>query len=240
MILGLIMGLMAENINDIWDWIIMGLTAGLLAPGLLRLYWWRFNGWGVAGGLVLGGAGALFQRAVSQFFPADQVATVLEAGDPVSWLNHTLYFVATMGPIRKFVMMLTLSFLGAVPVALLTKPTADKILVNFYRRTRCFGLWSQPRKFLDDDFLAYVDRENRNDLIAIPVVLVWQILLFLIPMQIIIHSWSALAVTLPIWLASCVGVYYLWYRKLPEDVLEPEDVPVQDGLAEDTAAPPQS
>ena len=48
------MGISAKNINSLWGWIIMSLTAGGLAPYVLRLYWWRCNAWGQIGGTVLG------------------------------------------------------------------------------------------------------------------------------------------------------------------------------------------
>ena len=46
-----LMGVGANSINDIWAWFIMSLTAGALGPGLLRLYWWRTNAWGMVAGL---------------------------------------------------------------------------------------------------------------------------------------------------------------------------------------------
>src|ERR1700677_2406 len=51
-----LMALAASSINDIWSWFIMSLTAGALGPGLLRLYWWRTNAWGMVSGLLAGGA----------------------------------------------------------------------------------------------------------------------------------------------------------------------------------------
>ena len=56
------MGISAKSINSLWGWIIMSLTAGGLAPYVLRLYWWRCNAWGQIGGTVLGGIGAVSQR----------------------------------------------------------------------------------------------------------------------------------------------------------------------------------
>ena len=45
---------LATSINDIWGWIIMSLTAGMAVPGILRLYWWRFNSGGVVASSVTG------------------------------------------------------------------------------------------------------------------------------------------------------------------------------------------
>jgi hypothetical protein len=34
-------------------------------------------------------------------------------------------------------------------------------------------------------------------------------------MQVVIHTWNAFAVTLVIFLISCVGMYIFWWRNLP-------------------------
>jgi len=51
-----------RSINDIWDWIIMGLGGGMMVPLILRMYWWRFNGGGFATGMLFGTVAAIAQR----------------------------------------------------------------------------------------------------------------------------------------------------------------------------------
>jgi Na+/proline symporter len=181
---GFIMGLNATNINDLWSWIIMSLGAGGLAPGLLRLYWWRCNAWGMIGGLALGAIGAVWQRI---FF------------------HHMLEW-------QQFLLMTFLSFLGTIVGSLITAPTSTAVLRNFYRTTRPFGVWGPLRKELPDEERRKNYREHRNDILAVPFALMWQVTLFLIPMQLVIRSYQDALYTLPVLAVGCAGMYCFWWR----------------------------
>ncbi|MCC6144576.1 MAG: sodium:solute symporter [Candidatus Hydrogenedentes bacterium] len=188
--MGFYMGVAAENINDIWGWIIMGLGTGMMVPNFLRLYWWRMNGWGVAIGLFVGGAGAIYQR---------------------------LYF-PDMDERLQFLWMASVPLAATILGCLLTRPTPHQVLEYFYRKTRPFGVWGPMRASLNQEERAYIDRENRYDIISLPFIFVYQVTLFLLPMQIIIHAWSAVLMTLPVFLGSLAGIYWFWYRHLPDDI----------------------
>lgn len=185
-ILGFAMGVTAPNINNLWGWIIMSLGAGGLAPGMLRLYWWRCNAWGMAGGIVLGAIGSVVQRIMAP----------------------------QMIELHQFIIMTALSFIGTVGLSLLTKPTPMDKLTHFYKTTRPFGAWRPVRAQFPEEMKTAIDKENRNDIISVPFALVWQITLFLLPMQLVIKSYSSFWMTLPIFLVSCAGMYWFWWRNL--------------------------
>jgi len=176
----------AKSINDIWGWLIMGLGAGGLA-GLLRFYWWRCNAWGMVGGLALGGIGAVLQRL---YYP-----------DMVEW--------------QQFLLMGGLSFLGTIGGSLLTPPTDMQRLAHFYRTTRPFGWWGPVRATFAPEQQRELAREHRNDIIAVPFALLWQITLFILPMQLVIRAYDSFWRTLPLFLVAVAGLYYFWYRNLP-------------------------
>ena len=50
------LGIFAEDVNSLLQWIVSGLYGGYVASNLLKWYWWRFNGhgyfWGMLAGLV--------------------------------------------------------------------------------------------------------------------------------------------------------------------------------------------
>ncbi len=185
--LSLWMGYAAQSINDIWGWIIMGLGAGGLAPGLLRLYWWRCNAWGVVGGTVLGGVGAALQRI----------------------------YAPEMPEIHQFILMTMLSFVGTIGGSLLTAPTPMPRLRHFYETTRPFGLWGPVKATFAAPRQGELTREHTNDVLAIPFVLLWQVTLFLLPMQFVIKAYDSFWRTLPLFLLGCAGLYWFWYRVLP-------------------------
>ena len=53
-VVGTLIGLQAESIREVWDWIMMALGGAFIVPNVLRWYWWRVNGWGYAAGIIGG------------------------------------------------------------------------------------------------------------------------------------------------------------------------------------------
>jgi Na+/proline symporter len=189
---GFWMGVMAESINSLWSWIVMSLTAGGLAPGLLRLYWWRCNAWGMFGGTLLGGIGAVVQRVA--------------APEMAEW--------------QQFLLMTGLSFAGTIAFSLLTPATPMHRLVHFYRTTRPFGWWGPVRRAVAGDFTPEqwrtIRTEHRNDLLTVPFTLLAQVTLFLMPMQLVIQAYTSFALTLPLFLVGLAGMYVFWWKRLDD------------------------
>jgi Na+/proline symporter len=186
-IIGFIFGYTIRSINDIWGWIIMGLGGGLLVPLILRLYWWRFNGGGFAIGTTVGLCGAVIQRIL---FP-------------------------DMDERLQFTTMVIIGFIAAMVGTYLTRPTDPKTLEHFYKTTRPFGFWGHLKRTMPANVRASMTREHRNDLLALPFALGWQITLFLLPMQLMVRNWQAFWITLAIFAVSLIGLYIFWYRNLP-------------------------
>lgn len=189
-ILGVLIGAFAKNINEIWAWIVMSLTAGAIGPAVLRLYWWRMNGWGVAGGLAAGTLGSIIQRALAP----------------------------GMDEWAQFALMTSVSFAGSIALSLLTTPTPHGVLETFYRRTRPFGFWKPVQGALQPAELSAARKENLWDIISVPLALVAQVSLFLLPMQLLVKNFTSFAITLPIFLLCAVSLYFTWFRRLPRVV----------------------
>lgn len=176
-----------KSINDIWGWIIMGLGGGLMIPGVLRLYWWRFNGGGFAIGTGVGLTAAVLQKF---YYPG---------------LDERLQFLF-LGCIG-----LTATVIGTF----ITKPTDRAVLEHFYRTTRPFGFWGPLKSILPADVRLRMEDEHRRDLMALPFALVCQVCLFLMPMTLIIRNFTAFGVTAAIFLACGLVLYLVWFRHLP-------------------------
>jgi Na+/proline symporter len=183
---GFLMAYTIRSINDIWAWLIMGLGSGLSTALMLKFYWWRFNGEGFAIGTFVGMIIAILQRML---FP-----------DVVEWVQ----FLVVSG-ITLFAIILT---------TYLTKPTDEKVLEHFYLTTRPFGFWKPYKKLLNDRSRIKMEKEHLNDLISLPFILVAQITLFLLPMQLIIHTYQTFWITFTFFIISLVGIYWFWYRNL--------------------------
>ena len=193
-------GVAATNINSLFGWLIMGLISGQLAPQVLRFYWWRCNAWGMITGSAIGNVGAIVQRLLNPELPE----------------------------VSQFLLMTALSFAGTIVGSLLTAPTPRPVLENFYRTTRPFGLWGPFRSLFHGADRRAMERENRNDLLTVPFALLWQVTLFLLPMQLVIKSYDSFLGTLPLFLLGCAGMYVFWWRPLNAT---PHPFPVQGAAA---------
>jgi Na+/proline symporter len=184
---GFLLAYQIHSINQIWGWIIMGLGGGLAVPSLLKFYWWRYNGGGFAVGTATGIVAAVF---INSIWP-----------ELVEW--------------QQFVLISMVSFAAAIIGTILTKPTDDAVLKHFYQTTRPFGLWRPYKQYLSPSARTQMEQEHRNDLLALPCALLWQVTLFLLPMQLMIHAYDDAVYTGVIFTASLLGMYWFWYRHLP-------------------------
>ncbi|MCX5632962.1 MAG: hypothetical protein NTW93_04735, partial [Phycisphaerae bacterium] len=50
-----------------------------------------------------------------------------------------------------------------------------------------------------------------------PFVFLWEVTMFLLPMQLIIRSYQAFVVTLILFLIGLAGTYKFWYKNLPPE-----------------------
>jgi SSS family solute:Na+ symporter len=184
---GFVLAYNIHSINQIWGWIMMGLGGGLAVPSLLKFYWWRYNGGGFAVGTTAGILGAI---SINFILP-----------ELVEW--------------QQFIGISILSLIAAIIGTVLTKPTEDVVLKHFYQTTRPFGLWKPFKRSLDQSARTQMEHEHRNDLFALPFTLLWQVTLFLLPMQLMIHAYSDSVYASLIFMVSLLGMYWFWYRRLP-------------------------
>jgi Na+/proline symporter len=197
-LIGFIFAYTLKSINDVWGWIIMGLGAGALVPGFLRLYWWRFNGGGFAIGTIVGLLAAVLQRIVTPYLVAHYPR--LDVLYDERWL---------------FCIILAIGFAATVAGTYLTRPTDPVVLERFYTTTKPFGLWGPLKKKLPVDVQIKMEKEHFFDIVSLPFAITWQVSLFLLPMQLIVRNFEAFGVTLAIFVVSLGGLYLFWYRKLP-------------------------
>jgi len=185
--LSVLFALTIESINDIWSWMIMGLTAGFLAPFVLRFYWWRFTGTGFAAGTLFGMLAAVVQRL----------------------------YAPAMHEFLVFVIVMIAGTVGSILGSLLSKPVDDRVLWQFYNRTRPFGLWKPLRDRLSESEQRKVGWEHRCDLLALPFAILWQVSMFMVSMLVLVHNWSESAIWGGMFLIGLGGLYVFWYRNLP-------------------------
>ena len=197
-IVSFLFGVSARSINDIWDWFIMALGGGLVVPSILRFYWWRFNGGGFAIGTIVGLVGAILMR-LGQIHCSD---------------INSFFFTWFNNPASQFFTTVFIGLTGSIVGTYLTRPTDKNVLEHFYRTTRPFGLWAPLARTLTPQVKKTMRNEHKRDILALPFALMWQITLFLLPMQLMIKSYRSFTYTLVIFLISLLGLYFIWLKHL--------------------------
>lgn len=185
-ILGLATTYLFTSLNDVWDWLLMGFGVGMIIPGVFRWYWWRFNGYGYAAGVV---TGLLFSTGQRLFeFQLDAFTT--------------------------FFLTASITTIACILATLLTPPTEMDTLVNFYRKTRPFGFWKPVKAIVAPEEVASIRTENRKDLIAPPFAMGWQMSLFIMMMVLPTKQWTQFGVAFLVFVFFSAGLYLTWFRNL--------------------------
>jgi SSS family solute:Na+ symporter len=198
--LAFLLSYQAQTINHIWGWLTMGLWAGMLAPGVLKFYWGRFN----AGGVV---TGTLFGMAAAVYELSDSSLNI--------WLQENVFPEAMNGELVGFVWIGLVGLIGAIIGTYVSPPNNPETLRHFYLTTRPFGLWGEQKRQLRPEVRRQITREHTYDLISLPFAVGWQVSLFLLPMLALIGNWAAFWWSLAIFVISLLGLYIFWYRNLP-------------------------
>lgn len=189
-VVGVLLTKQFENINDIWGWLTMGLGSGLIVPQVIRWYWWRFNGYGFATGVVFGMAAAFGK----------------------------LIFLPDLNEYEMFIFVALTSLAGCL-IGTYTTPKVDIIILkNFYRVTRPFGFWGEIKQSLRQENIKQVEQENKRDILSTFFAVPWMLLMCITPMLFMVRLWSGFFIALTLLLLLSVTLYFSWFRHLSTEV----------------------
>ncbi|MCD8179605.1 MAG: Na+:solute symporter [Tannerellaceae bacterium] len=188
-----IIGFFVKDINSVLQWIVSALYGGYIAANVLKWHWWRFNGHGYFWGML---AGILAAMIVPSFFPG------------------TL-------PLYYFPLLMVISLVGCIVGTLVTEPTEEETLINFYIRVRPWGFW---KPIADKAIARYPQvKRNRNfkrDMFNVAIGIIWQLCLTAIPMYIVIKEGLPLFTTVLILGITTLILKKNWYDKMNQDEKE--------------------
>ena len=188
-ILGLMSTYLFTSLNDVWGFLTMGFGVGLIVPQFIRWYWWRFNGYGYAGGTIIG-----MITAISIRFFFDDIAEM-----------------------PSFYLTAAITFVGSVVVSYLFPATDESDLKEFYARTRPFGFWGPIRKTFSSSFIEPIRTENRRDILATIVAVPWMLFLGITPMMVVTKQWTYALICGSVLVILSVLLYFLWYKHLSKE-----------------------
>jgi Na+/proline symporter len=184
---GIIVGMLASNINMIFEWIMMVLGTGVLMPNVLRWFWWRFNGTGFAVGTLVGVGAAL---ACAIIYPTAP--------------SHI-----------TFPILLAISLFSSVLATYASSPTDMNVLKDFYRRIQPAGAWGPVRRAVEIDGNAAHRESFAWDAVSALITAVGLQALYLISTYAVTHQWSELYVATAVVAICAFALYFTWYRRLP-------------------------
>jgi SSS family solute:Na+ symporter len=187
-VIGIVFGFLAHNVNDILQWIVGGLYGGYVAANMLKWFWWRFNANGYFWGMMVGIVAAL-------------LLPYLTTGLPLYW--WPLLFVLSMAA----------SIIGTY----LAPATETKVLIAFYKTVRPWGFWKPIRLMVQHDDPGFkVNKDFKLDMFNVSLGIVAQLCFTILPMYLITRMTQPLLVVVTILIAIGFILKHTWWDRLED------------------------
>ncbi len=190
MVVSVILGIFAKDVNSLLQWIVSALWGSYVASNVLKWYWWRFNGHGYFWGMLAGLIPALI-------FPLVFKETL------------ELYYFP----------LLLLSSLAGCYIGTYLKPATDEVVLDaFYKNVRPWGFWKpvKVRVLAADPGFKY----NTNfslDMVNVLVGIIWQTAIIATPVFLVLLHWTEMSVALGVVVITSILLKFNWWDKLPND-----------------------
>ncbi|MCB0687905.1 MAG: sodium:solute symporter, partial [Saprospiraceae bacterium] len=187
-IISIIFGFYARDVNDVLQWIVSGLYGSYVAANILKWYWWRFNGhgffWGMVGGLV----------------PA---------------LSFRFIFSGVLD-LYTFPLMLLLAAIGCIIGTYTAPPVDEAILKKFYKNVKPWGFWGPIREKViaeDPDFVP--NNDFGRDMFNVFIGTIWQTALVIFPIYLVLLQTVPTLITIGIAVLCTLILKKTWFDRLP-------------------------
>ncbi len=189
-VVSIIFGFFAKDVNDVLQWIVSGLYGSYVAANVLKWYWWRFNGqgffWGMVGGLIP----ALSFRYI---FPG-----VLD-----------LY---------TFPLMLLIAVIGCIIGTYSAPPVKEEVLKAFYKNVRPWGFWKPIHdKVVAEDPSFEKNIHFKRDMFNVIIGIIWQTALVIFPIYIVLQEGIPTLISIAIVILTTIILKRTWWNNLPKD-----------------------
>ncbi len=187
-LISIILGFYARDVNDLLQWIVSGLYGSYVAANVLKWYWWRFNGhgffWGMVGGLV----------------PA---------------LSFRYIFDGVLD-LYTFPLMLLISVIGCIIGTYLAPPVEEEVLKKFYKNVKPWGFWGPiHKKVMAEDPSFQRNTYFKRDMFNVLVGVIWQTSLVIFPIYLVLMEAVPMAISLAIVVITSIILKKTWFDKLP-------------------------
>jgi Na+/proline symporter len=189
-IISIVLGFYAKDVNDVLQWIVGGLYGSYVAANVMKWYWWRFNGRGFFYGMVGG------------LIPA---------------LTFRFIFTGVLDT-YTFPLMLLISVVACLIGTYTAPPVEEKILIDFYKNVRPWGFWGPIReKVIAKDPGFKANNNFGKDMFNVFIGIIWQTALVVMPIYFVLMDFMPLSVTILIAIVTTLILKKTWFDKLPKD-----------------------
>ena len=187
-VIGIVLGFFAKDVNSVLQWIVGGLYGGYIAANLMKWYWWRFNAngffWGMASGI---GSALVFLKLYDGLF---------------------LYI---------WPLLFVISIAGCL-IGTYTAPATDMAtLTRFYSTVKPWGFWKPVHAVLlkeQPDFVA--NKRFKLDMFNVVLGIIAQCCLTILPMYIVLWMKLPLLITIAVLTVIVMVLKYTWWNKLED------------------------
>lgn len=187
-LIGLVFGLFAKNLNSLTLWITSSLYGGYAAANVLKWIWWRFNGMGYFYGMLGGLVASIIVPPTARIIVPGTIDIFL------------------------FPFILLISLGASILGSLLTKPENMETVKNFYKQTRPWGFWGPVKKEVIKDDPAFVPNKDFNrDAFNVVVGITWQMSMVVLPLYWLSGEYTSAWVSLGIFVGTSVLLKFFWY-----------------------------
>ncbi len=197
-VVGVFFGFLANDVNEILQWIVGGLYGGYVAANCLKWYWWRFNANGFFWGMTVGVVGALVMP------------------NAIGWgiANH---YITEALPLYWWPVLFVFSLAGCFIGTFTAPPTDEKVLKSFYKNVRPWGFWKPiHEKVVADDPSFVGNKRFKLDMFNVVVGIIGQLCFTLLPMYFILGMKQPLMYTIAAIIAIVLILKKTWWNKLED------------------------
>ena len=185
----IILGIFAEDINSVLQWLVSGLFGSYVAANVLKWHWWRFNGsgyfWGMVSGLI---PALIFPKLIG---------------------GLDLYY---------FPYLLVISFVGSIVGTFLAPATEKTYLMEFFRKVRPWGAWGPIRRAVENNHPDFVyDATPWRDWFNVAIGIVWQATLMICPMYLVLAEWTGFWISFAVMAVTSIILKFTWYNNLEKE-----------------------
>ena len=196
-LVGIVISLLANDINSMLINIMMTMGAGVLIPNVMRWYWARLNGYGYFAGTMTGMVLSLVQMLLEK----------------VGWLSQPVF--VTFPALALLVAVIT------VIVSLKTTPTEMETLKAFYRNVQPAGLWGGVKRAVQTETPGFKKETAFSfDLVSVCLAVPWLVILYTVPVLLVMGRMREAAIGGVVLAVLTVVLAAVWWPNLPKKEME--------------------